>query len=205
MKRPWLRYNRLTGAGTLMKRLAARFSAVIGCALALNVIGGCAEEPPPAKAQPTEVKSSAWKSANGATVVSADDASDESLRAAIEQARKTAETARARWTQADDADRAHWAIKWAAPTFDQRIEYVWVRPVNWSPFRIEGVLMSQPVAELECGKREGELVSFAIEELADWVHSFDSPPHVGEGEFEGGFTVRVLEERFGKPPRGDER
>jgi hypothetical protein len=140
----------------------------------------------------------------------------------MEQARKTAEQARQRWLYTSSDDRPRWAVKWAAPlagkptrsvrgtggaTGDDaeggNVEHVWVSPVHWSPFRIEGVLASTPVNDLACGKTLGDLVSFPIEELSDWIHfgtatasaagSDPNAPH------EGGFTVQLLMEEYGTP------
>lgn len=118
------------------------------------------------------------------------------LSAAIEQARRTAEEARERWSTSPAHEHDRWAVKWAAPLAEvpasdpaETVEYVWVRPVHWSPFRVEGVLASDPVHELESGRTLGELVSFPIEELADWVryHTDDV-----DGPRDGGFTIDAL-------------
>jgi len=167
--------------------------------LVASTLAGCVEEPAPPPAQPAAAPSSAWKDVNGARVVAADESADAALAAAIKQAQATAETARARWAAAHENERERWAIKWAAPTTDRQAEHVWVRPVNWSPFRVEGVLISQPVVDLECGRREGELVSFPVEELSDWIHYLDESAANAGREFEGGFTVQSLEARFGRP------
>ena len=100
---------------------------------------------------------------------------------------------------ADIDQRERWAVKWAARTIDGAVEHVWVRPATWSAFRIEGVLASRPMSELECAKAAGELVSFPIEELSDW--RYDTGRRDGQGRpiIEGDFTAAVLEARFGQP------
>jgi uncharacterized protein YegJ (DUF2314 family) len=147
---------------------------------------------------------SPWLKHGESTFVAVPDApEDHQMIAAIAQARSTAGQAQQRWSQADQTERQRWFIKWAAPTADQAVEHVWVQPINWSPFRIEGTLVSEPVRELMDGKAQGDLVSFPVEELSDWIH-LNSPPN-GAIDFnaphEGGFTVKVLQERFGPPRR----
>jgi hypothetical protein len=85
------------------------------------------------------------------------------------------------------------------PTADSLIEHVWVQPINWSPFRIEGVLLSQPLRPLDCGRNAGELVSFPADQLADWLHYAADPATNPNAPFEGGFTVKALEQAYGKP------
>jgi uncharacterized protein YegJ (DUF2314 family) len=120
---------------------------------------------------------------------------DPQLAEAIERARSTAAQARRRWRAGPGAGSS-WAIKWAAPTIRGGVEHVWVRPVSWSRFRIEGRLASPPHAELVCGRKAGELVSFPIEEMSDWLHLLDGTI---DGRREGGFTIDLLEERHGLP------
>ncbi len=132
----------------------------------------------------------------------------------MQQARATLEDARIRWSVASPNDRALWAIKWAAerathsitegnanrqPIVERGdIEYVWVQPLTWSPFRIEAILISEPTSPLQCSRVAGEMVSFPIEEAADWIHFASDAP---DAPFEGGYTVRVLEDHYGKPGR----
>jgi hypothetical protein len=78
-------------------------------------------------------------------------------------------------------------------------EHVWVQPINWSPFRIEGVLLSEPVHALDSGRTTGEIVSFPIDELSDWIHFAADPATNPDAPFEGGYTVTVLEEEYGRP------
>jgi hypothetical protein len=85
------------------------------------------------------------------------------------------------------------------PTADSLTEHVWVQPINWSPFRVEGVLLSKPLRPLECGRSAGELVSFPIDELADWLHYAADPATNPDAPFEGGFTVKTLEQTYGRP------
>ena len=163
------------------------------------LLNGCGEQSAaPTPAQPKEIRSQ-WTTVNGSTVVGVDDQTDAELSEAMKQARASAETARARWTAAPEAERERWAIKWIAPLTDGAVEHVWVKPLNWSPFRVEGVLLSKPTAELQCGKAQGEIVSFPIDELSDWIYYTDASAPLSQGQFEGGFTVKALESRFGRP------
>jgi uncharacterized protein YegJ (DUF2314 family) len=147
---------------------------------------------------------SPWRTQSGSHVVALqDESADREMMAAIAQARATASEARRRWNAADANDRQRWFIKWTAPVDaattegEERVEHVWVRPLTWSAFRIEGILQSQPVTQLACGKSLGEIVSFPIDELSDWMHLSSEPD--ADPPFDGGFTVKVLEQRFGKP------
>jgi uncharacterized protein YegJ (DUF2314 family) len=166
-----------------------------GC-FAAAAVAGCdrPEEPAPAPAPitaPEPAPPSAWREVDGSRIVAVA-ADDERLRAAMREARRTAPAARGRWAAMDEAGRARWAIKWAAPTVDGGREYVWMRPVAWSPFRIEGRLASPPQRMLESGRVLGDLVSFPHDELADWFLE-------NGAQHEGGFTLRVLDEHFGAP------
>ena len=93
--------------------------------------------------------------------------------------------------------KKRWAIKWAAPTAEDQIEYVWVRPVAWSSHRIEAVLANTPLNELMCGKTKGDYVSFPIEQMADWIRFLSDD---FQGHYEGGYTLKILTERYGSPP-----
>lgn len=172
-------------------------------ALALTatlLLGGCeqpsSEEPrQDAVRQTPPTAPSLWREQGNATFVAMPaDETDPELEAAIAEARATADDARSRWQAASAEQRQHWAVKWAAPTSDGRIEHVWVRPAQWTVFRIEGRLLSTPLTPLECGMSAGDLVSLATEALTDWVYS---PPG---GQPEGGFTTVLLEQRYGRPP-----
>jgi uncharacterized protein YegJ (DUF2314 family) len=153
-----------------------------------------------------------WREIDASPQVALDaDADDEALAAAIARARETAEAARLAWHAKPPTDRSGWAIRWAAPTADGGLEYLWVEPINWSRHRIEGRLANPPQRELACGKGLDDLVGFPVEQLADWI----APP--GEGlsgaaseengagaALAGGFTVRLMEQRHGctTPPSG---
>lgn len=150
-------------------------------------------DPPP---RTTPDVGSAWRTLEGSTGVAvAGTADDPALAAAIDRARASAEQARERW-RADPGRRGSWAVKWAAPTVGGDVEHVWVRPLAWSRFRIEGRLASPPQTALACGRQAGDLVSFPAEELSDWLHLLDGTV---DGRREGGFTIDVLEQRHGPP------
>jgi uncharacterized protein YegJ (DUF2314 family) len=156
---------------------------------------------------------SPWRTSENEPVVAVDDqATQRELDAAIAEARATAESARARWQQAGAEERRRWAVKWAAPIDNaselgtaNQVEHVWVQPLSWSAFRIEGILISEPLATITAGKNRGDLVSFPIEELSDWALFNEetvegSVLKDGNDSFEGGFTLKVLERRYGAPP-----
>ena len=159
--------------------------------------------PQPQPAPEPEPEPSAWRIVDESPQLALpEDFDDEVMRAAIVKARQTASDARMRWLDAPPEDLARWAIKWAAPTIESGVEHVWVVPVNWSPFRIEGHLANPPQRELECGKSLNDLVSFPIEQLVDWVHTI---PRAEEPEArEGGYTIKVLEARYGSAPLADD-
>lgn len=150
----------------------------------------------------SQEKPSQWKLLENATVVSLpDDTVDSELEEAMAEARNTAFGQSETWRNTRPELQDRWAIKWAAPTAEDRVEYVWVRPVSWTRHRIEGILANSPQNELACAKTLGEPVSFPAAQLADWLH-FQTENF--EGPYEGGFTVSILNERFGStaPPTG---
>lgn len=186
-----------TGLNTMI-----RMAALTACGAGM-FLTACNDRPPDTPTPKTTAngKPSPWRGSAENPVIGLDEAANAELAAAIAQARATAETARQTWAAATPDDRKQWWVKWAAPTADERIEHVWVQPVNWSPFRVEGVLASQPLTQLECEHSLGELVSFPIEELSDWVHLLAPPTDQNAlGSFDGGFTVKALEGKFGPPP-----
>ena len=147
--------------------------------------------PPPARAART---ASPWQPSDGSQLLavppaSADPVLAAELSRAISQARATAGDARKRWLDRPD-DR--WAIKWAAATEAGGVEHVWVEPMRWSLFRIEGRLVSPPREPLACGRTLQEFVSFPTEELSDWIVTTET-------RREGGYTIKVLEDHFGQP------
>jgi uncharacterized protein YegJ (DUF2314 family) len=187
---------------------AGRRFAIVAMAVSAACIAGCDrsgggyDETTTAKAQ----QASAWHAVGETDSIVAidDEAARTELEAAIAKARQTMEDARLRFNAEAPEHRSHWLINWAAeivPNDDaagsQAVEHVWVMPINWSPFRIEGVLVSQPVRELACGKTRDELVSFPIEELADWRCT---SPDVQTGDAQGGFTIAALKSRYGSVP-----
>ncbi len=154
-----------------------------------------AAPPPPARHLP-----SPWHISQQSALIAVAPEDDPELAGAIRKARATLEEARGRWqtSRADVApDAGGWAVKWAAPTLDGHIEHVWVEPITWSRFRIEGRLASPPKRELLGGASQGELVSFSVEDVSDWVHLIEGR---SDGPREGGFTIEVLERRYGPPP-----
>ncbi len=167
-------------------------------AAAVLATAGCEERPAIAPAEPPPTSTpdgSAWRTIDGSQRVAAPD-TDAELAAAIGQARSTAAEARAKWGSEPADARTHWAVKWAAPTADGGVEHVWVRPTSWTVHRIEGWLANPPQDPLACGRVRGDLVSFPAEALSDWVRFGDGS---GDRPAEGGFSIRVLEARYGRP------
>jgi uncharacterized protein YegJ (DUF2314 family) len=123
------------------------------------------------------------------------------LDEAIAKARETADAAREQWRASPESQRDRWAVKWAAPIQgdEQAVEHVWVQPLHWSAFRIEGVLLSQPDRPLDVPSEQpnrGELVSFPAEQLSDWVRYHTLDP---AGPRDGGYTIDVIEHHAGRP------
>jgi uncharacterized protein YegJ (DUF2314 family) len=172
----------------------------VALAVALGV-GACEHVDPPGPAgpeapapEPAREPSAAWRTLEESAQVAIE---DEALAAALEEAsaraRRSAEDARGRWQALEAEARAQWAVKWAAVTTDGGTEHLWVLPLTWSAFRIEGVLLSPPRRALRSGRTAGDTVAFPAEELSDWVR-------IGpDGSREGGFTIDVLEEHLGDP------
>jgi uncharacterized protein YegJ (DUF2314 family) len=130
-----------------------------------------------------------------AHVVLTNEAVDE-LSDSIEEAQKSAPQAQQQFATALPHERLRFLVLWMAPTADGSREFVWVRPVTWSPFRIEGELLSQPTAPLEAGSTAGDSISFPIEQLADWIIFESSRP--GQPA-QGAATLSEIEKRVGTP------
>ena len=194
-------------------RVLSRFAVL----LAICMTFGC--EPPPSDSadraatapSQTTAQPALWRQVQGATVVAVSDpAVERQLERATGEARRTLDDARQRWSVATPEQRMLWGVKWAAPLAEaagdqnqaspppaagsESVEHIWIRPLTWSAFRIEGVLLSTPTRALDCGRTASEIVSFPIDEVSDWIH-FASQQ--ADTAFEGGFTVRVLQERYG--------
>lgn len=181
-------------------RHPCRLLPIIVAAAALTGACGTREPTPPASRRPAPAPvttpSSPWRTVDDSPQLAVPLAAhDAELAAASARARETAPEARRRWSDGPPEERAFWAIKWAASTTGGSVEFVWVVPARWSPFRVEGRLASPPQHELACGRALGDLVSFPVEELADWAH-FPGGSLVGPRE--GGFTMDVLEREYGR-------
>jgi uncharacterized protein YegJ (DUF2314 family) len=193
-------FNRFT------KRASANFRPawVLAISSAFSVFGCDRPSAPSDSSNSVSITraASTYRSINGSEPIAvANAAAQAKLDAASVEARKTMIEACKRWRRAGEADRTRWMVKWAAPIEEDgattqpdapiaAVEHVWVLPVQWSEFRIEGVLVSQPVRELSCGKRAGDFVGFPAEELSDWLCQ---PGTGSSAKREGGFTIKALE------------
>jgi uncharacterized protein YegJ (DUF2314 family) len=172
--------------------------ALAGCSPAGDSSGDGADVPgasgsgPPAAAPGDP--SLEWRQVGGSSVVAVETGNpggpEADLARAVAEARRTAPAARLRFLASSAEERGAWAVKWAAPTEEGGIEHVWVEPVTWSLFRIEGRLASPPLRALACGRGLDEMVGFPTAELVDWLRQ-----PAGAGQREGGFTADVLERR----------
>jgi len=159
-------------------------------------LAGCEEPAPPAAPAPPDREPAPqqpeWREVEGSKLraISEEDR-EEVLAGAIRNARETMDDARVRWQAATEKDRARWAVLWAAPTSEGGVEYLWVLPATWSEFRIEGALANPPQHELASGRQLDAIVSFPIEEFADWAVFEDESFETVEN---GGFTLRAIEE-----------
>lgn len=182
-----------------MNATSAVQSAALIAFSAVATLAGCMDQQPQSQT-PSSAASNAPQPSSDADYVIGVAPDDAEMNAAIAQARATAEDARIRFAAASRKDRDRWSVKWASPTVDDDVEHIWVSPINWSPFRVEGWLASEPVQELACGKKFGEIVSFPIEELSDWVcFTGPTPEPDMDGPFEGGYTMKVLRNRMNQP------
>ena len=177
----------------------------ISLIVSLCAIAGCERDESIDDANPTPTETqidrptwSAW--GTGDHVIAADLEDDPEMQADIEQARKSADSAREQWRNTPKSMRQQWAVKWAAPTEEGGREYIWIQPMHWSRFRIEGRLLSEPSGPLEDRAERGDLLAFSADELVDWVRLSASETARVQA---GGFTIKVLEERFGEPGRDD--
>lgn len=179
------------------------------CLCSIIVIGsGCIpnNEAPQREASITETPTPWQPGDDGWMIALPESMQNADLAEAIAKAKDSTADARTRWLATPETQREHWAVKWAAP-LDRTdsnssndaasVEHLWVLPLHWSAFRIEGRLLSQPVGTLPNGRKKGDLVSFPIEDLSDWVYFVSGE---ATGERIGGFTIDVLEDRYGSPP-----
>ncbi len=138
---------------------------------------------------PEDVQPSPRAAENGVFDASATDALATAMDAAMEQGRATLPDAQARWADQSPVMQERWSVKWAWPAVGGGTEYVWVTPVRWTAFRIEGTLTNAPVDEHDPPHEQGDLVSFPVSEAVDWVHW---PTGDVSGSFEGGFTIEAF-------------
>ncbi len=185
----------------MIQLLRCSVSVPVWCVLMLNC--GCERtaDQPQAESPPAVLAPSPWRESGDSWQIALKrDLDQPELADAIAQAQATMDEAREQWLVTSSADRTNWAVQWAAPavteTGAETTEHVWVQPLHWSPFRVEGVLLSEPLTELVAGKSRGELVGFSSEEVTDWVHFVTGDR---EGERHGGFTIDALQKRFGSP------
>ena len=180
----------------------------ITIASSLAMLIGCERSAPsadtagaPATRSPETAAPSPWRTGDGDAPLIAlpADEPDEALEAAAAEARLAALGARERWSLLGEGSRRGWFIKWAAPTEDGGREYLWVEPLHWSEFRIEGRIASEPQRALAWSRARGDTVGFPAEELVDWIAP--GPGELGTPK-RGGFTVKELEARYGTPPEG---
>lgn len=175
--------------------------SLIAIVLAVSVAGCDTDEPSRPPASPT-AQPSPWRSSDDTWQIAlTEESTTEALAEAVSHAQATLADAREQWLVASEADRDHWAVQWAAPaeTDDGQptLEHVWVKPLHWSMFRMEGRLLSQPTRSLFAHRSQGDLVSFPLDEVTDWVYFPDGDR---AGRREGGFTIDALESRYGRPP-----
>lgn len=200
--------KRLASETGMCRRLGAWLSSAVwpGCAVAAALLAGaCSDAERPETSRPrTEDQQEAGRVPSLEVVPVESDALAQELDAAIAQARRSSAAARLRWMEDDrlgrlggtmlersrgtDDEAVRWSVKWAAPVLHGdgagRVEHVWIRPLQWTPQRIEGVLLSAPRRAI--GYDVGDMVGVPATELSDWLRE-DS------GRREGGFTITVLD------------
>ena len=173
------------------------------------LIAGCDEQPQQAPQQATSrtpqatsvkdewiVLSTEWMQATNQDML---EVLEDDLEVAISRARQAEPRARRLWASTPEDQKDRWAVLWGKgrgssildPESPQ-IEYLWVIPIRWNQFRIEGMLASHPLSDEQL--KPGELIAFASEDLADWIHE----PEVGD--VEGGYTIKVLRDYLQRNP-----
>ncbi len=75
---------------------------------------------------------------------------------------------------------------------DSPVEHMWVDSVNFDGVEIDGILISSP--NWLKSVREGETVSFPLEQLGDWICVLD-------GIVYGSYTIQVLRSRMNERER----
>ena len=170
-------------------------AAVMGLTL-IHLVSGCEERDPSpdssgVRAATTAPAATNWRTIDGSSQIAVPQESPPAdLENAIGEARSTMGDARLRWQQASEEQRRHWAVKWKATTTDGGLEFLWVRPLSWSRFRVEGELANPPQRPLATGAGLGDVVSFPMEDAVDWVHFIEGDPN---GRREGGFTMDLFD------------
>jgi len=168
--------------------------------LMLALLTGCdqADTAPPTPdsnaSRNASQRQSPYRNVDGARVTRLPSIEDDAeLAEAIAAARAMLDSARVLWATGPQDERNRWAVKWAAPLADGGVEHLWVRPTSWSKHRIEGVLLSRPTAELLAAHEKGDAVSLTPEDVSDWMHFTSEDGN----EYEGGYTVALINERGG--------
>jgi len=179
-----------------MAQKNGKFCVFILAAVITAHLSGCIDEVEPTAPAPSQSVSveTPWHTHNGQSAIAvASDTDQVLLEQAAAQARATVDEARTQWLATPEVQRGNWAIKWAIELENGSIEHVWVQPLHWSAFRIEGLLLSDVLTESDDAYTRGQLVSFPVEQLTDWVYQ-------SNGERRGGYSMRVLEDQYGQPP-----
>lgn len=146
-------------------------------------------DPPPPPPPPSD-----WRPLEGSPALALETASpedDPELARTIERARAGLDAARTRWTVGDSDERARWHVLWRATPAEGPAEHLWVQPVHWSPFRVEGRLASPPRSRLVPEAGLGDLVSIPTDAIIDWRRR--GP----DGSIDGDALRRLLERRHG--------
>ncbi len=162
------------------------------------LLAGCdqANTAPPAPGPDTNraaaSRRSPYRDVDGARITRLPSIEDDAeLAEAIAGAQAMLDSARVLWATGPKDQRDRWAVKWAAPLADGGVEHLWIRPTSWSKHRIEGVLLSNPTAELLSAHTQGDTVSLTPEEASDWVHFTSEDGN----EYEGGYTIAIIDNR----------
>jgi len=171
-----------------------RFPCVAILVLLLTTASSCDQHSTPQTSDAIHRTDTPWIQDSVSAYASLTDADVADLETVIAEAQATAASARERFNEADPVERLSYIVLWNAPTGEGSLELVWVRPVRWSQFRIEGVLLSEPRQPLHSGRAAGELVSFPVDDLADWaILDVKRPGHT----IEGAATLHAIEQRIG--------
>jgi len=110
------------------------------------------------------------------------------ITAAVQEAQRTFDAYRKALTQKTTrVDDCGVKVFFASPSDARAGEHMWVNEVTFGPTNLIGTLCNDPgwLRGLTCGQR----VTFTLDQVSDWFY-------VASGNFFGGFTLKLLYQRY---------